>query len=344
MVRFAPLRIPLERRVQTAAVVFMLAVPLCTALAAVGLLLHPLTRPAFLAYVLWTLTLDRATPSRGGRVVRALRRLPVWIAVAQYFPTRLVMTRPLDGRRPHVLAVHPHGLVSLGVVTGLVMDALRGGERLGGLDYRVGTVRFNMAAPLWREVLMAMGFVDAGRPSLDACLRGGLSVVLVPGGALEALYARPGSADLVLERRKGFVRLALAHGAPLCPCYVFGETEAYDQVPNPPGSWVRAAQDAVLRATGFTLPLPMGRGVFQYDFGVLPRRAPLTVVVGPPLELGHAPDPTPQQVDAAHAAYVEALRALYEEHAPRLASPAAAGPGGVGDGAPSPHPPLRLVR
>jgi len=29
------------------------------------------------------------------------------------------------------------------------------------------------------------------------------------GGAEEALYARPGSGELILKRRKGFVRIAL---------------------------------------------------------------------------------------------------------------------------------------
>ena len=38
------------------------------------------------------------------------------------------------------------------------------------------------------------------------------AVVLVVGGASEALEARPGSTTLTLARRKGFARVALEHG------------------------------------------------------------------------------------------------------------------------------------
>lgn len=40
----------------------------------------------------------------------------------------------------------------------------------------------------------------------------GNALILVIGGAAEALDAHPGIASLTLKRRKGFVRLALKHG------------------------------------------------------------------------------------------------------------------------------------
>ena len=44
---------------------------------------------------------------------------------------------------------------------------------------------------------------------------------------LQSLYAKPGSHDLVLRRRKGLVRIALRTGAPLVPVYAFGENSLY---------------------------------------------------------------------------------------------------------------------
>ena len=58
----------------------------------------------------------------------------------------------------------------------------------------------------------------------------GKTVVLVPGGAAESLDSRPGTADLTLQRRLGFVRLAIESGADLIPVFSFGETDAFDQV------------------------------------------------------------------------------------------------------------------
>ena len=42
--------------------------------------------------------------------------------------------------------------------------------------------------------------------------------------------------DLVLQRRRGFVRLALQAGADLVPVIAFGENEMYHRAHPPPGS------------------------------------------------------------------------------------------------------------
>ena len=303
---------------ETAAVAFLLSVPAqCAALAAALLLWSPWTRAALACYVLWSLTRDSGTPYRGGRVVEWARRLGVWRAAAAYFPLAVHTTTPplsTAAGGPVVLAAHPHGVLSLSVVLAFVLRAARGDDALAGLDWRVGTVTANTALPLWRDLLMAMGFVNAHRGSLDHCLRSGLSVVLVPGGAREALHAHPGRADLVLACRKGFVKLALAHGARLVPVFCFGETELYSLAPSP--AWL---QDALRRLLGFSVPLAYGRGCCsRRSTGPLPRRVPLNIVVGAPLALPVLPNPTAAQLDVYHAQYVAALRALYDAHAPRF--------------------------
>ena len=56
---------------------------------------------------------------------------------------------------------------------------------------------------------------DASRESISFILNKkgpGNAVVLVVGGAAEALHARPGNYKLTLKYRKGFVKLALQTG------------------------------------------------------------------------------------------------------------------------------------
>lgn len=320
--RFAPLRVPLRRRLQTAAILCVQLIPLALLAALWALLFSPSlvalhSRTAMAAYVAWIALVDRRTPYTGGRVWQAARRLALWRWAADYFPTALHVTRPLDPAKRYVFACHPHGVLSLSVIFSMLLAPRRPNEALGGVDYRVATVTFNSFMPLWREVLLWVGFVNADRASLERCLDDGLSVVTVVGGAVESLSAGPGRADITLGDRKGFVRLALRAGADLVPVYSFGENELFSQLPNPEGSPLRRAQEWILRTCGFTTPLFYGRGVFLYSFGLLPRRVPLHTVVGAPLAVPHVTgEPSPALVDEVHAKYVAALRALYDEHAP----------------------------
>ena len=62
-----------------------------------------------------------------------------------------------------------------------------------------------------------MSAVDAGRKTAERCLAAGLSLMVYPGGSEEIFLTDPNSrtTDLVLLKRKGFVRLALRRSA--CP-------------------------------------------------------------------------------------------------------------------------------
>lgn len=65
------------------------------------------------------------------------------------------------------------------------------------------------------NLLMPTGACSVNRQSLDYVLSQsqlGRAVVILVGGANEALYAVPGEHCLTLRNRKGFVRLALRHG------------------------------------------------------------------------------------------------------------------------------------
>lgn len=336
MVRWAPLKLPLRRRLQTAAVlvtICILPASITVPAARVSAILHdgahdgpavpgvdPLHRqgprgacrlPSSIAPRRPSLALCAA--QRGGRPRTWFQNLRLWRLFGEYFPAQLHMTTKLDPNLQYFFGLHPHGIIGMSLWPTLILPTREIRDELG-VPYSVLTVSASFRVPFWREMVMAAGMVDASRESTQFLLEHGRSVMVVVGGALEALYARPGSVDITLLRRKGFVRLALMYGAQLVPVYSFGENELYDQAAASEQSLLRRLQLRMLSVLGWTLPLFRGRGVFQYTYGFMPHRHPVHTVVGAPILVERVAEPTREQVDALHARYCEALVKLFEDN------------------------------
>jgi 2-acylglycerol O-acyltransferase 2 len=99
------------------------------------------------------------------------------------------------------------------------------------------TLQQNFKIPFWRDFLLSFGLCSVSKKSCDFLLRGqpGSSILIVPGGAREALDCHPGTNRLTLNRRKGFVKVALTNGASLVPIFSFGENDIFLQVDNSEG-------------------------------------------------------------------------------------------------------------
>ena len=126
------------------------------------------------------------------------------------------------------------------------------------------------------------GTCAATSKSMDFLLstpKKGRAVILVVGGAREVLCQDHDHIDLIILKRKGFIKKALKHGSALVPTFSFGEAFIYDNMfPNPRGSWIRSIQEYIVDKTRWPFPFFFGRGIFQYTFGLLPQRIPITVV------------------------------------------------------------------
>lgn len=58
-----------------------------------------------------------------------------------------------------------------------------------------------------------------------------------------------------------------------------------------------------------------------FRFGLLPRRHPITLVVGGAIHVPKVANPTSEMVDNIHSQYVAALRDLYNKHNPIYGDP-----------------------
>lgn len=319
MVEFAPWSVPWERRLQTLSVlqwVFcFLALAQTCIIVFIGLLF---TRFWFISvlYATWWY-LDRETPWKGGRRAQVLRGSVVWKYMKDYFPISLVKTAELDPSRNYLAAIHPHGVLAAGIFVNMCTESTGFSQLFPGIRPHLMMLNLWFRAPFFRDYLMCGGLVTSDKECAAHILNrkgGGNLLGIIIGGAQEALNARPGAYKLLLRNRKGFVRLALMHGVPLVPVFSFGENELFDQVENVPGSWLRWIQNRLQKIMGISLPLFHGRGIFQYSFGLLPYRRPITTVVGKPIEVQQRPQPSQEEVDQLHQRYIDELCSLFEAH------------------------------
>ena len=71
--------------------------------------------------------------------------------------------------------------------------------------------------------------------------------------------------------------------ANLVPVITFGENDLFIQLGKEDDSTFRRIQNWIKNKLGFPIPIFYGRGIFNYDFGLLPHRKPITSVGKPSL-------------------------------------------------------------
>ncbi|KAK9451466.1 diacylglycerol acyltransferase-domain-containing protein [Limtongia smithiae] len=390
-IHFAPLNIPLERRLETLAVLgHVLSLLYCVGLFFLISAFPPFW-PFVVAYLYYAYIVDYNTSENGEVAARRrsplMRRLPWFRLYCDYFPIRIHREVELPPTFPdrlvepsgtierwvarffgqpeaivdiagvsttngsdvankvngngnglsaslpnaatavgprYVFGYHPHGIVSLGAF-GAIGTEGAGWERLfPGIPVSLLTLETNFRLPLYRDYLLSLGISSVSRKSCTSLLDHNQSICIVVGGARESLLAEPSRLDLIISKRKGFVRLAMKSKPPvenmtmpatcLVPILSFGENDVYEQVRGDTTSMLYKFQTLVKTVAGFTVPLLHARGIFNYDWGLMPYRRPITVVVGKPIAVPYTPEPTESEIDVYHKQYCEELRRLWDTY------------------------------
>lgn len=138
--------------------------------------------------------------------------------------------------------------------------------------------------------------------------------ILMVGGAEEAFNAFPKQYRFVLKDRKGFIKIAFKTGTPLVPAISFGENDIFELIYHAPGTIIRYIQDTFKRLTRFAPVILVGRGFLQYNFGIIPRRHPITTVIGAPIHLEKNLNPTAAEINEVHEIFCKRLIELFETH------------------------------
>jgi len=320
-VEFAPVNLPFERRLQTLAVLQWWLTVTVLPIISVCVFLYMLFYTRFwfvpIIYVSWIAIYDKKTPKSGGRRSNFVRGLAVWNYYRDYFPISLIKTADLEPQANYIFGYHPHGIIGCGAFCNFATEANGFSKLFPGIKPYLLTLNVQFFWPFLRAYIMSCGLCDVSRESINWVLTEngkGNAAVIVIGGAEEALDARPNIHRLTLKNRKGFCKMALKTGSHLVPCFSFGENELFNQAENPVGSKTRIFQDVFKKIFSYSPPFVYGRGVFNYNFGLMPFRRPVTTVVGKPITVPKVDNPTVEEIDELHSAYVSALSNLFDHH------------------------------
>lgn len=334
-IEWAPINVSMERRLQVFSAfcfiaMVMLAETFCMAFY-ISMMYHggAVIRTCCFIYLIFMIYDRHADEDCSrGQGNEFVRNNFLWRNFTKYFPIKLVKTVDLPPNQNYLFAVFPHGVISTGAFGNFATSTTTFQENFPGIRTKVCTLSYHFHVPIFREICLGWGLCSAKISSIKraltqsnakqaACNSDGYTsnaCVLMVGGAQEALNSRPGIYRIILKKRRGFIRAAIECGTPIVPVFSFGEVDIFDQPSNPPGSKLRKFQETIKRLTGVAPAFFIGRGFLQYSYGLIPRRRPVTTVVGAPLNVTKNLTPSIEEIQELHEKFTNALQDLFDTH------------------------------
>ncbi|CAH0474179.1 unnamed protein product [Peronospora belbahrii] len=132
-----------------------------------------------------------------------------------------------------------------------------------------------------RDVLNWMEFSNSSKTCMQRIMRTGQNLCLLPGGFQVATLYQRGKHRVYIQKRFGFIKLALQHGYNIYPAYTFGEEYTYHAFPYL--EWLR------LQLNKFWIPGVIFFGI-PHCFYLPHSDVDLITVIGKPLQV-YAVDP-----------------------------------------------------
>jgi len=221
------------------------------------------------------------------------------------FPVEVKGTLPAKG----IYLFHPHGLISMahmfniGIKTASnwPVKAIRG-TNLYSLWYSFGISEMSEGA-----------FVPTHYRDMKKVLDD-TSLAVSLGGIEEMSYLFTGKIRVKLKSRKGVFRLAIQTGTPLVPVLAYGENEVCDNWGNWKGfDWI----NRILRKFHSYLIIPSWE-LYEKFLAIhrKPFDVPVVSVIGEPVEVGPAREPTDEDVRVLRSIYIKRLREFYRQTRP----------------------------
>jgi len=164
--------------------------------------------------------------------------------------------------------------------------------------------------PFMRQVFSWTHGFSADKKTFRSLLKKKRPPVLIPGGVHEVTLMDPLHPDhltLYLNKRKGFIKLALENGSPIVPAFSFHLDECY-------GFWLPSGKlySNFARILGFAPVFFWGRHGIPLG---LPKPKKVHVVIGSPIDVPHEGEFVKEEsIEKYHKVFLIELTSLYERH------------------------------
>ncbi|CAM9170995.1 unnamed protein product [Chrysoparadoxa australica] len=271
--------------------------------------------PPCLTWLLWSFS--RVEYGEGSPWPLYSKRFPMFPIMRHFFSLKISVhdalvkhaQAPANGQQSppqYFIGLHPHGPTCDWRV---YMDGLVDQELPFLSSWRVLSASVLFRLPYIRELCLWTHCIDASRGSAEKALKAGHTIFVTPGGEKEQILCQRGVEEVYITKRKGFVRLALKHGTPLVPCYVFGCTDAYTT-----SRFLYSLRLWLVKRFSIAIPFVFG-GPFLIP--CWPHQVQLNVCFGEPIVLGKCQvpeEPSREEVNAAHDKYLRGLKQLFDEN------------------------------
>ena len=164
---------------------------------------------------------------------------------------QLKQTELLEKQKPCLYVCSPHGLYGFSwyihfsaALTSWPTEVPRPVLAIHSNFYRI---------PFFQELLARNRCIEATEVSIRESLTRGDSVALLLGGMEEFYHTEPGRMNLILQKRKGYARIAKDLEIPIVPMLSIGENELFYPAES---TWWCYLEEFLYRKLGIAFPLP----------------------------------------------------------------------------------------
>lgn len=212
-------------------------------------------------------------------------------------------------------ACHPHGCLSAGWSWNMCWNS-EFHKRVGPICFLIDQ-NLRYVNPFFRMVCdwyagETRRIDSADRKSIKQAMNKGESLALIPGGFEDATVMQRGKERTAVKKRKGFVKYCLEGGYRIIPVYTFGECDTYYTF--------KPLMKFRLWLNKFGIPAVIFFG--NPCCPIFPRTdVPVITYVGEPVELPQIANPSPEDVEKWHGAYLTALQSLFDKYKDEAGKP-----------------------